>query len=67
MENENNNKAKKLALMILAPLFCTIGGICLLMSGLEDSDKPTVIVAGFILLLDLIMVVAFLVDYFRKR
>ena len=32
----------------------TFGGIGVLMSGLQDSNKPTVIVAGFILLLDLI-------------
>lgn len=31
-----------------------------------DRHKQTVIVAGFILLLDLIMIVAFLVDYLRK-
>ena len=39
----------------------------LLVSGLQDSDTPTIIIAGFILLLDLIMIVAYLVDYFRKR
>ena len=37
------------------------------MSGLQDSDKPTVFIAGFCLLLDFIMIVAFLLDYFRKR
>lgn len=51
---------------MLADLITTISGISLLVSGLHDSHKPTVIVAGFILLLDLIMIVAFLVDYLRK-
>lgn len=52
---------------MLADLITTISGISLLVSGLHDSHKQTVIVAGFILLLDLIMIVAFLVDYFRKK
>ncbi len=67
MKNENNDTKKRLVLMILAPLFSTIGGISLLMSGLEDNDKPTVIVACFILLVSVVMVVAFLADWFRKR
>ena len=67
MENEQSNTKKRLALMMLAPLFCTIDGICLLMSGLEDNSKPTIIVSCFILLLDLVMIVCFLVDWFRKR
>ncbi len=67
MKNENNDTKKKLALMILAPLFCTIGGVSLFMSGLEDNDKPTIIVACFILLLDVVMIVAFLADWFKKR
>ena len=67
MENEKKNKAKKLALMILAPLFCTIAGVCLLLSGLGDNDKPTIFVACFVLLLDLVMIVCFLYDWFKKR
>ena len=66
MKKENNN-SKKIIWYCIAALVLTISGISLLVSGLQDSDKPTVIVAGFILLLDLIMIVAFLVDYFRKR
>ena len=64
---KGNNNSKKIIWYSIAALILTIGGISLLVSGLQDSDKPTVIVAGFILLLDLIMIVAFLVDYFRKR
>ena len=66
MKKENNN-SKKIIWYSLTALVLTVSGICLLVSGLQDSDKPTVIVAGFMLLLDLIMIVAFLVDYFRKR
>ena len=66
MKKENHN-SKKIIWYSLAALVLTISGISLLVSGLQDSDKPTVIVAGLILLLDLIMIVAFLVDYFRKR
>lgn len=66
MKKENKN-SKKITWYSLAALVLTISGIGLLMSGLQDSDKSTVIVAGFILLLDLIMIVAFLVDYFRKK
>ena len=66
MKKENNN-SKKIIWYSIAALVLTISGISLFVSGLRDSDKPTVIVAGFILLLDLIMIVAFLVDYFRKR
>ena len=66
MKKENNNP-KKIIWYSIAALVLTISGICLLVSGLQDSEKPAVIVAGFILLLDLIMIVAFLVDYFRKR
>ena len=66
MKKENNNP-KKIIWYSIAALVLTIYGISLLVSGLQDSEKPAVIVAGFILLLDLIMIVAFLVDYFRKR
>ena len=66
MKKEIKN-SKKIIWYSLAALILTISGISLLVSGLQDSDKPTVIVAGLILLLDLIMIVAFLVDYFRKR
>ena len=66
MKKENNN-SKKIFWYSFAALFLTCSGISLLVSGLQDSDKPTVIVAGFCLLLDLIMIVAFLVDFFRKR
>ena len=66
MKKENKN-SKKIIWYSLAALVLTVSGISLLVSGLQDSHKPTVIVAGFILLLDLIMIVAFLVDYFRKR
>ena len=66
MKKENNN-SKKIIWYSIAALVLTIGGISLLVSGLQDSDKPIVVVAGFCLLLDLIMIVAFLVDYFRKR
>jgi hypothetical protein len=66
MKTENNN-SKKIIWYSIAALVLTIGGISLLSSGLQDSDKSTVIVAGFCLLLDFIMIVAFLVDYFRKR
>ncbi len=59
--------SKKIIWYSMAALILTISGISLLVSGLQDSDKPTVIVAGFCLLLDLIMIVAFLVDFFRKR
>jgi uncharacterized membrane protein YhaH (DUF805 family) len=65
MKIENKN-SKKIIWYSLAALITTISGISLLVSGLHDSHKPTVIVAGFILLLDLIMIVAFLVDYLRK-
>ena len=67
MENGNKNRKKQLALKILAPLFCTIGGISLLMSSLEDHSKPTLVVACIILLLDLVMIVAFFIDGLRKR
>ena len=66
MKKENNN-SKKIIWYSIAALVLTISGISLLVSGLQDSDKPTVIVAGFCLLLDLIMIVAFFVDFFRKR
>lgn len=62
MKRENNN-SKKIIWYSIAALVLTISGISLLVSGLQDSDKPTVIVAGFCLLLDLIMIVAFLVDF----
>ena len=64
---KENKYSKKIIWYSLAALVLTIGGISLLLSALQDGDKPTVIVAGSILLLDLIMIVAFLVDYFRKR
>ena len=67
MDNENSNHKKRLALMILTPLFCTIGGLCLLMSGIESNDKPTIIVASFVLLLDVVMIVVFLIDWFRRK
>ena len=67
MDNENSNLKKRLTLMIHMPLFCTIGGICLLISGIDSKDKPTIIVASFVLLLDLIMIVAFLIDWFRRK
>ena len=44
---------------------CT--GISLLVIGFHNGDNPTVIVAGFTFLLDLIVIVAFLVDYLKKR
>ncbi|MBQ6244926.1 MAG: hypothetical protein IJK55_09480 [Bacteroidales bacterium] len=66
MKKENNN-SKKIIWYSIAALVLTIGGISLLVSGLQDSDKPIVFVAGFCLLLDLIMIVAFLIDLFRKR
>ena len=53
--------------MILGPLFCSIGCIILLMSGLEDDDKLTIIIACFCLLLNLVMIVESLIDWFRKR
>ena len=65
MKRENNN-SKKIIWYSLAVLISTISGISLLVNGLRDNDKLTVIIAGFILLLDLIMIVAFLVDYLRK-
>ncbi len=58
---------KKNAFMILAPLFCTISGISLLMSGLEDNSTPTIIVACVILLLDIVMVIAFLIDRLKRK
>lgn len=64
--NKENNNSKKIIWYSIAALVLTISGISLLVSGLHDSHKQTVIVAGFILLLDLIMIVAFLVDYLRK-
>ena len=67
MENEKNNKIKEIALMILVPLFCTIGGISLLVSGLEDGSIPVIIVGCFILVLVIIMVIAFLMDWFSKK
>ena len=66
MKKETYN-SKKIIWYSIAALVLTICGISLLVSGLQDGDKPTVIVAGFILLLDLIMIIAFLVDYFRMR
>ena len=66
MKKENVN-SKKIIWYSIAALVLTIGGISLLVSGLQDGDKPTVIVAGFCILLDLIMIAAFLVDCFRKR
>ena len=65
-EKENNN-SKKIIWYSIAALLLTVSGISLLVSGLQESDKTTVIVAGFCLLLDLIMIVASLVDYYRKR
>ena len=59
--------SKKIIWYSLAALVLTVSGIGLLVSGLQDSDKPTVIIAGFMLLLVLVIIVAFLVDYFRKR
>lgn len=53
--------------MILVPLFCTIGGISLLVSGLEDGSIPVIIVGCFILVLVIVMVVAFLMDWFSKK
>ena len=66
MKKENKN-SKKIIWYSLAALVLTVSGIGLLVSGLQDSDKPTVIIAGFMLLLVLVIIVAFLVDYFRKR
>ena len=37
------------------------------MSGIESNDKPTIIVASFVLLLDVVMIVAFLIDWFRRK
>ena len=62
-----DNKNKRLAIMILGPLFSSIGCIILLMSGLEDDDKLTIIIACFCLLLNLVMIVESLIDWFRKR
>ena len=64
---KENNSSKKIFWDCIAALGLTFSGIGVLMSGLQDGNKPTVIVAGFILLLDLITIVAFLVDFFRKR
>ena len=66
MKKESKN-SKKIIWYSLAALVLAISGISLLVSGLQDSDKLTVTIAGFILLLDVIMIVAFLVDCFRKR
>ena len=66
MKKENKN-SKKIIWYSLAALVLTVSGIGLLVSGLQDSDKPTVIIAGFMLLLVLVIIVAFLVDFFRKR
>ena len=51
----------------IAAIGLTCSGIGLLVSGFHNGDNPTVIVAGFTLLLDLIVIVAFLVDYLKKR
>ena len=51
MKKENNN-SKKIIWYSIAALVLTISGISLLVSGLHDSHKQTVIVAGFILLLE---------------
>ncbi len=51
----------------IAAISLTCSGIGLLVSGLHNGDNPTVIVAGFTLLLDLIVIVAFLVDYLKNR
>ena len=67
MDNEKDNKRKRLALNIFGPLSCTIAGISLLMSGLDDNSKPTIIVACFILFLDIVIIVAILVDRLRKK
>lgn len=62
-----NNNSKKIFWYSFAALSLTCSGIGLLVSGFQDGDKPTVIVAGFTLLLDLIVIVTFLVDYLKKR
>ena len=67
MGNKNNTSKKSLALKILLSLVCTISGVCLLMSGLEENSKPYIIIASFILLLDLIMIIASILDGVRKR
>lgn len=64
---KGNFNSKKIIWYSIAALVLTISSIFLLVSGLQDSDRPIVIVAAFTLLLDLIMIVAFAVDCFRKR
>ena len=67
MDNEKDNTRKRLTFNILAALSCTFAGISLLMSGLGDNSKPTIIVACFILLLDIVIIVSILVDRLRKN
>lgn len=51
----------------MAAISLTCSGISLLVIGFHNGDNPTLIFAGFTLLLDLIVIVAFLVDYLKKR
>ena len=59
--------SKKFFWYSIAAISLTCTGISLLVIGFHNGDNPTVIVAGFTFLLDLIVIVAFLVDYLKKR
>lgn len=67
MGKENSDSKKRILLMILAPLFCTVAGISLLIGGIEDKDKPVIVIAIFMLVLDVVMSAGFLIDWIRKR
>lgn len=66
MENKNKNSKKRTAMMVLAPLFLTIAGVTLTLSGLRDNDMLVTILAIIILLFDVILIVSFFLDRKKK-
>lgn len=66
MENKNKNSKKRTAMMVLAPLFLTIAGVTLTLSGLRDNDMFVTILAIIILLFDVILIVSFFLDRKKK-
>ena len=61
------NESKKNKLIFLAPLLCIIGGLALLLSGLESGEKTIVILAIAVLVLALISLGCFLYDRIKEK
>ena len=66
MGNETNKK-KFIIFALLSPLFCIIGGIALLWSGLETSEKAIVTLAIVVIVGALISLGCFLYEIIKEK